>query len=208
MKAIKFMAMLLAAATLTFGAASCGDDDDEKGGLTAENINWSKVKVQFTESDLQLELKITYEKYEDTEVAKFSRGGAAISGADGAEKQLIAWTETMTFPSSSEAKKSYQEMLDACDELVDMFVKEGLSKEEAQQMAKEAKKEIEETTTVSGNKIITNLYNEQTAWLYTYGEIKESMLEDAEEMKSKGASFEKSAAAAIARKLAVKVVKK
>ena len=105
MKAIKFMAMLLAAVILTFGAASCGDDDDEKGGSAEESVaelmQLSPKKATLKGTSTEISLVLDYGKYTDTQVAKFSvdKEGNNI---------LTSWVQTVTFSSAKVAQAAYE----------------------------------------------------------------------------------------------------
>lgn len=67
MKVFKFLAMLMAAFTLSFTATSCGDDVEDIGG-GGDN----KMSAKLTKSDNQLVLTISYPGYKSTQTAKFS----------------------------------------------------------------------------------------------------------------------------------------
>ena len=104
MKAIKFFAMLICAAAMTFGAASCGDDDDENDGSTGESIaelmELSPKKATLKGTSTEISLTVDYGKYTEKTLAKFSETKEGT-------KILTSWLETVTFSSAKVAQAAY-----------------------------------------------------------------------------------------------------
>lgn len=172
MKAIKFMAMLLTAATMTFGAASCGDDDDEKSAeVSVEELMDAKAtKATLKGTDTSLQLDVTFGKkyYTSRELAKFRLDPTG-------EKELTEWTNSYTLPSAKLAKEVYDALL------AELIEEEG--QESADKMVK--------ATSLSQN-IITLDYMkiEDVANMgeYAYDIILELMLDEVEYAEEEGAS--------------------
>lgn len=170
MKAIKFMAMLLAAVTLTFGAASCGDDDENEAEASLEEIMSARAtKVVLKGTDTSLQLDVTFGKsYSSREVAKFNMNKNGV-------KELTEWTNSYTLPSAKLAKEAYDALL---AELIE---------EEGQESADELAK----GTSVNKNVITLDYMKiEDITEMgeYAYDAILEVMLEEVEYAEEEGAS--------------------
>lgn len=96
MKAIKFLGMLLAAATISFGAVSCSNDDEDD--INSGNVISGSYKSDLKKSADEIVLTLSYGKaYTEKTTAKFKDGLCTSYKTDitysDAKLAEVAWSE-------------------------------------------------------------------------------------------------------------------
>lgn len=117
MKIIKFVAMMLMAATMSFGMTACGDDDETKDIIDGFGDGDVDATAVYTVTKSKLEIEYTCFAYTSVETATF----------DG--EKCTSWKTVQTYSSTALADKAWELISELGEDdelgLTDCYSKDG-----------------------------------------------------------------------------------